>query len=82
MREQGGVGREGAGGREQRGEKREERGEIQLQLVLTCTWLSQVQMGTTYSEQPCHIRCMSSIHAPSRAWHTLTRLGGKRRELW
>lgn len=37
-----------------------------------CRW----DMLATYSEQPCNVRCMSSIHTPSRAWDTLTRLGG------
>ena len=64
-------------GREDKGEGggEAERGEY---IASTCPCLSKARWGilATYSEQPCNVRCMSSIHTSSRAWHTLTRLGG------
>ena len=60
-------------GREDKGEGggEAERGEY---IASTCK--ARWGILATYSEQPCNVRCMSSIHTSSRAWHTLTRLGG------
>ena len=75
-------GREERRRRKQGGEKKEERREGGDTASTNMYMVESSADGVTYSEQPCYVRCMSSIHAPSRAWHTLTRLGGKRRELW
>lgn len=80
-RGEGGRGRGGRRGREDKGEggMEAERGEYIASTVVHGPCLSKCRwdmLVATYSEQPCNVRCMSSIHTPSRAWDTLTRLGG------
>ena len=76
--EKGEEGGEGGGGGKTRGREEWRRGEYIASTVVhgPCLGKYRWDMLATYSEQPCNVRCMSSIHTPSRAWDTLTRLGG------